>query len=56
MEAVKEFFSSADLMPMLSGWAVKIVIALVIYIIGKWIARRITTVLRKFFHGSNNPD
>jgi len=47
MEAIKEFLSSADLVPMLSGWAVKIVIALLIYVIGKWIARRITTVLKK---------
>jgi len=47
MEAIKEFFSRADLMPMLGGWAIKIVIALAIYIIGKWIARRITNVLKK---------
>ncbi len=47
MEAIKEFFSSADLMPMLSGWVVKIIIALLIYLIGKWIAKWITNAVRK---------
>lgn len=47
MEALKEFFASADLIPMLSGWVIKIVIALLIYIIGKFIAKRITNFLRK---------
>jgi small conductance mechanosensitive channel len=50
MEAVKEFFASADLMPMLSGWVVKIVIALIIYIIGKWIAKRITNFVKKLMN------
>jgi small conductance mechanosensitive channel len=47
MEAVREFFASADLMPMLSGWVIKIIIALIIYIIGKWIAKRITNFVNK---------
>ena len=51
MDAIKEFLSSADLMPMLGGWAVKIVIALLIYIIGKWIAKRITNTLKKLMNG-----
>ena len=34
-------------MPILGGWAVKAVIALLIYIIGKWIAKRITAFVRK---------
>jgi small conductance mechanosensitive channel len=47
MEPVKEFFSNAELMPMLSDWGVKIVIALLIYLIGKWISKRITGFVRK---------
>jgi small conductance mechanosensitive channel len=47
MEAIKNFLSSADLIPMLTDWAVKIVIALLIYIIGKWIVKRITAFVRK---------
>jgi len=46
MDAIKEFFASADLVPMLSGWAVKIMLALLIYIIGKWVARKVTNVAR----------
>jgi len=51
MDAIKEFFANADLVPMLSGWAVKIVLALLIYIIGKWVARRVTNVVRKLMEG-----
>jgi len=47
MESLKEFFASADLMPMLSDWVIKIFIALLIYLIGKWIAKRITNFVRK---------
>ena len=47
MDSIKEFFASADLMPMLSDWVIKIVIALLIYLIGKWIAKRITNFVRK---------
>ena len=46
MDAIREFFASAELVPMLSGWAVKIVLALLIYIIGKWVARKVTNVAR----------
>jgi small conductance mechanosensitive channel len=54
MEAIKEFFSSADLMPMLSGWVIKIVIALLIYLIGKWIAKRITNFVRKLMEARDS--
>ena len=47
MEPIKQFFASADLMPMLSDWVIKIFIALLIYLIGKWIAKRITNFVRK---------
>jgi len=50
MDQIKEFFASADLMPMLSDWVIKIVIALLIYLIGKWIARRVTSVVKKLMN------
>ena len=50
MEPIKEFFASADLMPMLSDWVIKIVIALLIYLIGKWIAKRVTSVVKKLMN------
>ena len=50
MDPIKEFFSSADLMPMLSDWVIKIVIALLIYLIGKWIAKRVTNIVKKLMN------
>ncbi len=50
MEAIKEFLSRADLVPMLTDWAIKIVLALVIYIVGKWIAKRITAFVQKLMN------
>ncbi len=47
MEPIKEFFANTDLIPMLSDWVIKFVIALLIYLIGKWIAKRITNFVRK---------
>jgi small conductance mechanosensitive channel len=51
MESINNFLSNADLMPIVGGWVTHIVIALAIYIIGKWIAKRITTVIRKLMDG-----
>ena len=45
MEAFEGFFSNADLVPMLTGWATKLVLALVIYFIGKWVAKRISNTI-----------
>ena len=40
-------FNLESLTPMLIDWGVKIVLALAVFVIGKWIAKRITNVLRK---------
>ena len=40
-------FNMEALMPILTAWAIKIVLALAIFLIGKWISRRITNVIRK---------
>jgi small conductance mechanosensitive channel len=53
MESIKNFLSSADLMPIVGGWVAHIVIALAIYIIGKWIAKRITALIRKMMNGKD---
>lgn len=47
MEAVTEFFSRDDLVPMIMHWGFQILIAIAIYVVGKWVARRITNVLKK---------
>ena len=38
-------FNMETLMPMLTTWGIKIVLALLIYMVGKWIAKRITRVI-----------
>lgn len=53
MEAITEFLSRADMIPMLTGWAVKIVLALLIYLVGKWIAKRLTNLLRKLMRAQD---
>jgi len=47
LEPVTEFLNRADLVPLLTSWALKILLALVIYVVGKWIARRMTKLLRR---------
>ena len=37
MEAIVEIFSNGDLTALLIAWAGKLVLALLIYIIGKWV-------------------
>ena len=50
MEAFTDFFTNDELLPLLTGWAVKIILALVIYVAGKWVARRVTALLRKLMN------
>jgi len=47
MEAFADFFTNDELFPLLTDWAVKIILALVIYVVGKWIARRVTALVNK---------
>jgi small conductance mechanosensitive channel len=47
MDSIKGFLADAEMMPMLTGWAVKIVLALLIYIVGKWVVKRIAALTRK---------
>jgi len=51
MESFTEFVADADFWPTVTDWAVKIAFALVIYVIGKWIAGRITRLLSRFLEG-----
>ena len=50
MEAFMEFFTDDEFMPLLIDWAVKIVLALAIYVIGKWVAHRVTHLVRKLMN------
>jgi len=51
MEALKEFMANAELIPMLTGWGIKIILALVIYVIGKWVAKKVANIARKLMVG-----
>jgi small conductance mechanosensitive channel len=46
-EDIKNFLTSEDLMPLVAEWAMKLVLALVIFVVGRWVAKAITKALRK---------
>ncbi len=48
MEAFKDFITDANLIELLTSWAINIVVALVIFIVGKWVAHRVEKTLEKF--------
>ncbi len=47
MEAISEFILSEEFLPMLSQWAINLVLALLIFLAGKWIAGTMTNWLRR---------
>jgi small conductance mechanosensitive channel len=47
MESFETFITDANLLPTIVDWSINIVLALVIYVAGKWVARRITNFCRK---------
>jgi len=47
MESIKTLINDANLMPTLVDWAINLVLALLIYIVGKWVARRVTNFCRR---------
>ena len=47
MEAFLEFFTGEEFMPLLLDWAARIVLALAIYVVGKWVTKRVTRLVRK---------
>ena len=47
MEVIKDIFGNAELVPMLVAMGGKLVLALLIYIIGKWIAKKIANTVSR---------
>ena len=47
MDAIAEFFRNNDMQQLAVQWGFNIVIALAIFIIGKWVAKSITKAFRK---------
>lgn len=47
MDAIKEFLANTDIVGMLTTGAINLVIAIVIFIVGKWLARRVQNAFEK---------
>ncbi|MBT8070547.1 MAG: mechanosensitive ion channel [Xanthomonadales bacterium] len=47
MDAIKEFITNANLMELAISWGINLVLAIVIFIIGKWIARWLQSTFQK---------
>jgi small conductance mechanosensitive channel len=47
VESLKNFISDANLVPTITDWAINIILALLIYVVGKWVARRVTAFCKK---------
>lgn len=47
MEAISDYFANANIVDALIGFGIKLVIALAIFVIGKWIAKRVQHMLEK---------
>jgi len=47
MDRVKEFLANADWQQMIIDWGLKLVVALAIFIIGRWVAKKVTGTMRK---------
>jgi small conductance mechanosensitive channel len=51
MDTITEFFTNPDFTSMLVAWGTRIVIALVIFIVGRWVAKMLTGAFRRFLNG-----
>jgi small conductance mechanosensitive channel len=47
MEAISEFLASENLLPLLMSWIGKLVLALLIYFVGKWVSKRIANTIKR---------
>jgi small conductance mechanosensitive channel len=47
MDAIKEFLANTDIVGILTNGAINLVIAIVIFLVGKWIAKRVQNTLEK---------
>ena len=47
MDAIKNFIANSNIIEIATGWAINLVIAMVIFVVGKWIAHRVQDTLEK---------
>ena len=53
MDAIKDFITNSNIIELATGWAINLVIALVIFVVGKWIAHRVQNTLEKILRMRN---
>lgn len=46
-EDIKNYLTSEEFIPMITGWGMKLIVALVIFFIGRWVAKVITRAFRR---------
>lgn len=55
-EQIKNYVTSDEFVPMLIDWGLKLLLAVVIFIIGRWVAKAITKAFRRAIHRDNIDD
>jgi len=56
MDAIKDFITNANLVEILTNGAINLAIAIVIFVVGKWIANRVQNALKKVLRKRNVDD
>ncbi|NNE05984.1 MAG: mechanosensitive ion channel [Xanthomonadales bacterium] len=51
MDNIKQFLSEVEWQQFVIDWGLKLIVAIAIFVIGRWIARAITNTLKKFLNG-----
>ena len=47
MDALKDLITNTNIIELLGSWAINLLVALVIFVVGKWFARRVQNTLEK---------
>jgi small conductance mechanosensitive channel len=56
MDVIRDFFASTDFIELLSNGAINLVLAILIFVIGKWLSRRVQNTLEKILRSRNVED
>lgn len=52
-EAIKNYLTSEEFVPMITEWGMKLIVALLIFMIGRWVAKAISKAFRKAIRRGN---
>ena len=56
LEDITNYLTSDKIVPLITEWGMKLLLALVIFFIGRWVAKLITRAFRRAIHGRNIDD